>query len=197
MCFHTQWTLTNTYRNVNASLVCKCAHKCTHPPFLACAHHFTIMRTDLWPWGQMIVLNSITVRVLPTLHIHCSSTVTLCWCSSKINAPTLPPPSPLEAMFYMFSLIRPRVILIMSLAKEEWLEWYGLKRMSLTPRGQITCIFCQSGIAVASPLYQWDGLIEMNESESLLTTKGIPGGTSSKTVDLHFGSLFESKYGQI
>lgn len=117
----------DTYKHIQK---CECkfgVYMCTHPPFLARAHHFTIMRTDLWPWGQMIVLNSITVRVLPTLHIHCSSTVTLCWCSSKINAPTLPPPSPLEAMFYMFSLIRPRVILIMSLY--EWLKkngWSGM-----------------------------------------------------------------------
>lgn len=104
----------------------------THTVLVAFVHHFAIMWTDLWPWGQMVVLNSITVRVQPALHIHCSSTATHCWCSSKINAPTPPPPSPLEAMFYMLSLLWPPVILIMSrLAKEEWLGCV-LKSMSLT-----------------------------------------------------------------
>lgn len=57
---------------------------------LAWAQHFTIMQADLWPWGLMIVLNSITVREQSVLCIHFSSTVTRCWCSSKINASTDP-----------------------------------------------------------------------------------------------------------
>lgn len=56
----------------------------------------------------MIVLNSITVRVLPVVHVHRSSAVPQGWCRSKIHARRLPPPSPLKAMFYTLSLIQPR-----------------------------------------------------------------------------------------
>lgn len=104
-------------------MVCQNTHTHMHTLLLACAHHFTIMWTDLRPWGQMIVLNSITVRVQSALHTHCSCTVTQCWCSRNINAPTLPPPPPLQAMFYMLSLIWPPALSDYVIVWMAWVVW--------------------------------------------------------------------------
>lgn len=128
-------TFTFLYLHVCAVLVCKYTHIHTHTRalLLACAHHFTIMWTDLWPWGQMVVLNSITVRVQPVLSLHCSSAVAQCWCSSKIKCPHTPTAA--AARGYVLHVILDTTpcysdYVTVPTAEEEWLEWDGLASVS-------------------------------------------------------------------
>lgn len=108
--------LIKTQRHVNAGLDAN-----THTLLLACVHHFTVMWTDLWPWGQMIVLNSITVREQPALHFHYSGTVTQGWSSSTTNAPAALDTggNVLHAILAMTSCYSDYVIV--RVADEEWL----------------------------------------------------------------------------
>lgn len=121
--------------SVNSACKCSTACECvcsigalisTHTLLLACAHHFTIMWTDLWTWGQMSVLNSITVKR----------------CSGKINAPARPPPPPFTTRGYFLHVILHTTLLF-------WLchcvnGWSGT---SLAQRKQVNGIAVQNSAA--------------------------------------------------